>query len=525
MITDFINQNWTLLGGIGFFIFAINFLVHSMQSLSGKMIRGLHAKSDINNTTSLGIGFISGASVLSVSSCTNMIVGLVNSGIVNFKNSAILIMGINIGASLFPWLLTFDLGNWSYLFIFAGAMGHYFIRTLVVRLVSRVILSIGMLYLGLNLSVNFFSSDHLLNIEFLMNTGFLYLLISFIAGALVSYLLNSTALLVGIFMAFFYTHSISVEIACAILLGANLGPSFKLYLNSLQGNIDGSRTALFNILLNGAPVLLYLLLLSYYGRHLHFFEDMMGTVFVLPVFYTSIQILNALFATIFYRFLENSIHQYIKTPNVKIPQKLISFGGSRSMVPATSLWQANRELKKLKSILDRMFTSSSDYIQTLEGHPKALARIKKYEDVTDRINSEMVDYVEDLIEHSLNAHQSRECLKLLNTSREFENIADYINKFVTYKTTLSINNEITEEQLQIVSELFNEAHSLFYSSCQSLTGVEKMDPIVMRDLSQEFKSKCEEVRFTLASGNLVFSDMIFALRKIRSHSYRLFVEL
>lgn len=521
---QFINQNWTLLGGLGLFIFSIHFLVNSMQALSGKMVRELHAKTDFRKSTSFGIGFVSGSSVLSVSSCTNMIVGLVNSGIVQFKDAAILIMGINIGATLFPWLLTFDLGNWSYLFIFIGAVGHYFIRVLFIKHISRVILSIGFLYLGLNLSVNYFSSDHLLNVDIFKNTGLLFLFASFLSGAIVSYFLNSTAILIGVFMAFFYTHNISVEIACAVLIGANLGPSFRLYLNSKKGNIDGSRAALFNIFLNALPVPLYLVFLSFYGSSLSIFEELLGTVFVLPIFYSLINILNAFFAIILFKFIRSRIVAFIKTPDVKIPQKLISFGGSRSMVPATSLWQANRELKKLKSILDRMFVSSSEYIQKVEGHPKALARIKNYEDITDRIYFEMKEFIEDLIEHNLNTEQSKECLALLNISREFENIADYINKFVTYKTRLSLSGDLTPDKLASVSALFDECHSLFYISCQELIGQKKINETVMLKKSQDFKVKCEALRMDLSEGNLVFSDMMTALRKIRSHCYRLYLE-
>ena len=521
---QFINQNWTLLGGLGLFIFSIHFLVNSMQALSGKVVRELHAKTDFRRSTSFGIGIVSGSSVLSVSSCTNMIVGLVNSGIVQFKDAAVLIMGINIGATLFPWLLTFDLGNWSYLFIFVGAVGHYFIRILFIKHVSRVILSIGFLYLGLNLSVNYFSSDHLLNIEIFKNTGLLFLFASFLSGAIISYLLNSTAILIGVFMAFFYTHNISVEIACAVLIGANLGPSFRLYLNSKKGNIDGSRAALFNIFLNALPVVFYIFFLSFYGSSLSIFEELLGTVFVLPIFYSLINILNAVFAIIFFKFIKNQIFALIKTPDIKIPQRLISFGGSKSMVPATSLWQASREIKKLKSILDRMFVKSSEYIQTVPGHPKALARIKKYEDITDRINYEMKEFVQDLIEHNLNSEQSKECLSLLSISREFENIADYINKFVTYKTRLSLSGDLTPQKLSVVSELFDECHSLFYLSCQELIGQKKIEATLMLKKSQELKVKCESARFDLSDGNLVFSDMLIALRKIRSHSYSLYLE-
>jgi Na+/phosphate symporter len=137
----------------------------------------------------------------------------------------------------------------------------------------------------------------------------------------------------------------------------------------------------------------------------------------------------------------------------------------------------------------------------------------------------MKEFVEDLIEHTLNSEQSKECLSLLNISREFENIGDYINKFVTYKTKLSLDGDLTEEKLRVVSELFDECHSLFHISCLGIVGQKKLSEEEMLSKSQAFKSKCESIRHELSDGNLVFSDMLTALRKIRSHSYRLYLEI
>ena len=137
----------------------------------------------------------------------------------------------------------------------------------------------------------------------------------------------------------------------------------------------------------------------------------------------------------------------------------------------------------------------------------------------------MIEFVEDLLEHSLNQEQSRECLSLISVSKEFENIADYINKFVTYKTRLFLDEQLSKDKLDQVHALYKEAHELFKLSCKALSGEKRLEQETMLSMTLEFKEKCEKLRFNLSEGNLIFSDMITCVRKIRSHSYRLYLEI
>ncbi|PIK15976.1 Na/Pi symporter [Halobacteriovorax sp. JY17] len=519
-----IERIWPLLGGVALFIFAINFLVLSMQSLSGELLRGLNARTVIRSRNSFLMGLLSGASVLSVYSCTNMILGLVNSGIVRFSISALFIMGVNLGASAFPWLFTFDLSHWSYLFLFVGAVGHFFIRILAVKLLSRVILGIGFLYLGLDLCITFFNSDTLVISTILVESNnFLFLAIAIILGVVVSYFLNSTVLLIGLFMAFFYTHNISVELSCAVLAGAALGPCIKLFLNSKKGNIEGQRSALFNIFLNSLSIPVTLIYLTFFSSSLKLIQSYVGINLVLPFFYTTLNAVNIILALIFFKFIRDSIFKMIPSPEVKIPQRLLAFGRSDELIPATSLWQAHKEMYKLKSIVDRMFDHAEIYISDIESSPRQLAKIKKYEDITDRICSEMSEFIQTLMENSLNSSQAKEALSILFVAKEFESIADYLNDFVTHKTKLSIEESLSKEDLAKIADLLSKVRSFYELCCENLGAGVKSDNSDMQRMSLSLKDECEELRHGRVNHTLIYSDIVISLRKVRSHSYGLYL--
>lgn len=519
-----IERIWPLLGGVALFIFSINFLVLSMQSLFGEVLRGLNAKTVIRSRNSFLMGLLSGASVLSVYSCTNMILGLVNSGIVKFSISALFIMGVNLGASVFPWLFTFDLSHWSYLFLFVGAVGHFFIRVLAIKLLSRVILGIGFLYLGLDLCITFFSSDTLvISTALIEGHHFLFLCIAVVLGVVVSYFLNSTVLLIGLFMAFFYTHNISVELSCAVLAGASLGPCIKLFLNSKKGNIEGQRSALFNIILNLFSIPSALLYLTLFPSSLQLIQSYVGINLVLPFFYTTLNAVNIILALIFFKFIKESVFKLIPNPEIKIPQRLIAFGRSDELIPATALWQGHKEMYKLKSIVDRMFDQIEMYISDVEGSPRQLAKIKKYEDITDRICKEMEDFIRSLMENALNSSQAKEALSILFVSKEFENIADYLNNFVTHKTTISIDESLSQEDLDKIIDLLSKVRSFYEICCSNLGAGVKHGPVEVQKLARELKEECEDLRLNRGNHSLTYSDIIISLRKVRSHCYSLYL--
>ncbi|WP_417336487.1 Na/Pi symporter [Halobacteriovorax marinus] len=519
-----IERIWPLLGGVALFIFSINFLVLSMQSLFGEVLRGLNAKTVIRSRNSFLMGLLSGASVLSVYSCTNMILGLVNSGIVKFSISALFIMGVNLGASIFPWLFTFDLSHWSYLFLFIGAVGHFFIRVLAVKLFSRVVLGVGFLYLGLDLCINFFNSDTLrIPTSLVEGHEFLSLLIAIILGVLVSYFLNSTVLLIGLFMAFFYTHNISVELSCAVLAGASLGPCIKLYLNSKKGNIEGQRSALFNIILNSLSIPSSLIYLTFFSSSLALVQSYIGLNFVLPFFYTVLNAFNIIVSLVFFKFIREIVFKMIPTPEIKIPQRLIAFGRSDELIPATALWQGHKEMYKLKSIVDRMFDQIAIYISDTEGSPRQLAKIKKYEDITDRISKEMEVFIRSLMENTLNSSQAKESLSILFVAKEFEAIADYLNNFVTNKTKIVIEEGLEEVHLERIVDLLSKVRSFYEICCENLGAGVKSDPLEIRDISNELKEECENLRHGNENPSLLYSDMIISLRKVRSHCYGLYL--
>jgi phosphate:Na+ symporter len=95
-----------LIGGLTFFLFGMNVMSGSLEKMAGGKLEHLLKKMTANPLLSLGLGAVITIAVQSSSAVTVMLVGLVNSGIMQFSQTLNVIFGANIGTTLTSWILS-----------------------------------------------------------------------------------------------------------------------------------------------------------------------------------------------------------------------------------------------------------------------------------------------------------------------------------------------------------------------------------------------------------------------------------
>ena len=95
-----------LILGLTFFMFGMNVMSGGLETMAGGGLERTMKKVTANDF----LGFFLGAGITiaiqSSSAFTVMLIGLVNSGLLNFSNTFGLIMGSNVGTTLTAWLLS-----------------------------------------------------------------------------------------------------------------------------------------------------------------------------------------------------------------------------------------------------------------------------------------------------------------------------------------------------------------------------------------------------------------------------------
>ena len=106
MTTQILTMTAMLLGGLAFFLYGMNIMSGGLETMSGGGLEKTMNKVTANDFLGFFLGAGITVAIQSSSAFTVMLVGLVNSGILDFSNTFGMIMGSNVGTTLTAWLLS-----------------------------------------------------------------------------------------------------------------------------------------------------------------------------------------------------------------------------------------------------------------------------------------------------------------------------------------------------------------------------------------------------------------------------------
>ena len=95
----------TLIGGLALFLYGMDVMGDSLKKLAGGKLESFLAKLTSNRIKGFLLGFFVTAVIQSSSATTVMLVGFVNSGIMNLGQTIGITMGANVGTTVTSWLL------------------------------------------------------------------------------------------------------------------------------------------------------------------------------------------------------------------------------------------------------------------------------------------------------------------------------------------------------------------------------------------------------------------------------------
>lgn len=95
-----------LIGGLAFFLYGISLMSSGLEKIAGGKLEQLLRKMTSNPVKSFALGAFITAVIQSSSAVTVMLIGLVNSGIMNLSQTVSVIIGANVGTTITAWFLS-----------------------------------------------------------------------------------------------------------------------------------------------------------------------------------------------------------------------------------------------------------------------------------------------------------------------------------------------------------------------------------------------------------------------------------
>ena len=257
---------FSLLGGVGLFLYGMTIMSTGLRNACGERLKTILEYATRNKYISVLVGIAVTLLIQSSSATDVMVIGFVNTGLMNLTQAIGVIMGANIGTTVTAQITAFNISAYAPLILFVGAIMHLFLGKPFLRHVGSVIMGFGMLFQGVSLMKTAIAPLAATPAFIALVSGLSNPLLTVLFGVAFTALLQSSSSASVIFQAFAMEGIIGFHTACYLCIGAAIGSVTPNLLASLTANRNGKRTALLNLIFNLLRAALMMLLLAVFPK-------------------------------------------------------------------------------------------------------------------------------------------------------------------------------------------------------------------------------------------------------------------
>ena len=248
-------------GGLGMFLYGMHIMAEGMQKAAGNKMKDFLGMLTGNRFLAVGIGALITAIIQSSGATTVMVVGFVSAGLTTLSQAVGVIMGANIGTTITAWIVSLSqLGDsvkalnpqfYAPMLIGIGSGIIMFSKSKKKLNAAEIIIGIGFLFEGLK-----FMSDAIKPYTGapIFSTVFTTLgsnpLLGVLAGALITAILQSSSVSVGILQTLAVNGLVTTNAAVFITLGENIGSCVTALLSAIGGSRTAKRAAVIHLSFN-----------------------------------------------------------------------------------------------------------------------------------------------------------------------------------------------------------------------------------------------------------------------------------
>ncbi|MBR6538869.1 MAG: Na/Pi cotransporter family protein, partial [Bacteroides sp.] len=453
-----ILQLFTLLGALGMFLYGMNLMSSGLQKAAGDKLRGLLSVMTSNPFKGVMTGLGITSVIQSSSATTVMVVSFVNAGLLTLAQAIGVIMGANIGTTVTAWLVAW-LGfkaDISILAVPLMLLGFLFSNSKKSQRqnIGELIVGFCLLFLGLS-----FMKESVPNLnetpevlEFVKSwsgNGFWSVLIFLAFGTILTLVLQSSSATMAITLIMLSMGWIPFSMACAMVLGENIGTTITANIAASVGNTQAKRAAMSHTIFNVFGVIWALILfkpfLALVGSIIACFglpnpaadgfvvsapnsPDSTAALYGLSMLHTLFNTINTLVLIWFVKFIEKAVMWIIKTPKNQEHEvfrlKYISAGPLATPELATE--QAFDEIIHFAQISKRGlgYTKEAILETDVDKFEELRQKLVKYEEISDRIEYEIAAFLNAVSVGDISSETSLKIKAMYKIIGELESLGD-----------------------------------------------------------------------------------------------------
>ena len=451
-------QIFTLLGALGMFLYGMNLMSSGLQKAAGDKLRSFLSAMTSNPAKGVLTGLGVTTVIQSSSATTVMVVSFVNAGLLTLAQAISVIMGANIGTTVTAWMVAW-LGFKADISILAVPMmlfGFLFSNSKKNQRqnIGELIVGFSLLFLGLSFMKN--SVPDLREtpqvLEFVTtwaSHGFGSVLLFLAFGTVLTLVLQSSSATMAITLIMLSMGWIPFHMACAMVLGENIGTTITANIAASVGNTQAKRAAMSHTIFNLFGVIWALILFKPFtalvGKVIELFglpnpavegfavvegsvETSTAALYGLSMLHTMFNTINTLLLIWFVKLIEKAVVWLIKAPKTQEKEvfrlKYISAGPLAT--PELAAEQAFNEIIHFANISrnglgyakQAIVANDKDAFEEMRG------KLVKYEEISDRIEYEIAAFLNGVLAGDISEATSLKIKAMYKIIGELESLGD-----------------------------------------------------------------------------------------------------
>ncbi len=529
---------FTMLGGLAFFMFGMNVMSASLEKMSGgKLEQTLRSLTDNKFK-----GFLLGAGLTvamqSSSAMTVMLVGLVNSGIMQLKQTIAVIMGSNVGTTLTAWILglagiqsdSFVLSllkpeNFAPIFAFIGIILRTVSKDQKKHDISDILLGFAVLMFGMEIMGDAVKPLADMPQFASLLTAFDNPILAVLISAVFTGVIQSSAATIGILQALCLTGGITYNMAIPIIMGLNIGTCMTALLSSIGANKSAKRVVVIHFSFNIIGTVLCMIL--YFGLSAIFplpFGDSAISTFGIALVHSVFNIFTTIALFPFMDKLEKIAFTFVKGDIVHdehsfIDERLFN-------TPSIALAECESKLREMaqmsRNLLFRAMSLVGEYSD------EKANELLTVEDELDMYEDKLSSSLMIIASKDINEIEAKKVSQLTHVANDFERIGDHATNIIeiarsVFEKELAFSSNGAKE-LGIISSAIKEVvdNTITVVIDEDLKTAFKIEPLeeVIDCIVDQMKSnhiqRLQNKECNIESG-FAFADLLSNYERISDH--------
>ncbi|MFT5093657.1 MAG: phosphate:Na+ symporter, partial [Porticoccaceae bacterium] len=444
-LSDIFELVSRIVGGLGIFLLGMKHMSDGMQAVAGNSLRKLIGAVTNNRFLATTVGVLVTCVVQSSSVTTVMVIGFVNSGVMQLGQAIGVIMGANIGTTITGWILVLKIGKYGLPLLGGSAFFYLFSKGDRWRYWAMTLMGVGMVFFGLEVmkdACSIIKETPAFEEWFKRFDASTYLgvLGCAAAGCVLTVMVQSSSATLGITISLAVQGVISYETAAALVLGENIGTTITALLASLGATTNARRAAYFHLIFNLFGVFWITLIFGWYIELIQSLvnvdvakvlmvdgkETFPNTTAAIAATHSVFNITNTLLFLPFVTVFERLLTRIVPSKGFKEKPHLTDLDIRILETPLLAIEQSRKEIEKMSDGCSKMLSWSAELLQQ-DDPDKALAdRLRQREQVLDSVQDEISEFVIHLLSGNVPHSVATEARRQMHMADEYESVSDYI---------------------------------------------------------------------------------------------------